>query len=199
MDTSPEVKSTHVASLLISSLGWIVFAIVLVWFFAFARPGYERAAYEKGSNEQNSNDQAVFESSFGLASQGPELADSVNVRVLRVEPGALKAEEVVYGENNLFNSTGKPYTIVYDNSTLVVRRVVLQPEEIERRIAAAQSAGENPMFIAPYEDVATTIESVAPGMRLEVLALDPRALEGNSFGAHTIAIVIEPVDLSPNS
>ena len=97
------------------------------------------------------------------------------------------------GGDNPFAEGAKQQSVAYDDQTQVVRRVVLQQDELERRLRAAQDKGENAMLIPPFDDLPANIEAIKPGDRLEVVARDPRFIEQDSFVADLIAIVIEAV------
>lgn len=148
--------------------------------------------------EQNQQDRAIYEATFGTPTTPFPLSDVVNVRVLRLQPGSIATEQLIFGTNP-FSEQPKQQLVIYDDATRIVRRVVVPPEEFERRINAAREAGENPMLIPPFDDMPATVENINPGDRLEVIARDPQALNSDSFMADFIAIVVEPVISNPTT
>lgn len=180
-------------SLILSIIGWAVAAFALLWFFLFAKSNYYRGSFAQGVSDQNAADKLTYEQSFGLEASSQVLNDTRNLRVIRLQPGSIIGQEIVLGGDNPFAEGAKQQTVTYDEQTKVVRRVVLQPAEMERRLREAQDVGENPMLIPPFDDLPATIDAIKPGDRLEVIARDPRFIEQDSFVASLIAIVVEAV------
>ncbi len=192
MDTSPEIQTKHLPSLLLSVLGWLVVAGVAIWFFAFAKGAAYTQGFEKGVQEQNAIDQALYEDAFGADIDATPANDIVNARMVSNRANALVVEQISLGVSSPFSKPARQQTVVYDAQTQVVRRIVVGIDELVRRRAAAQERGENPALIAPFDDIPAAIGDIQPGDRLEIVAKDPFAIENDAFAASFIAIVVEP-------
>lgn len=190
MDNDSSVPSTS-PSLILASVGWIATGIVAIWFFMFAAPAYRQQGYDQGVADQNAQDKALYETAFGSPTGAQPLVDILNVRVIRVQPGSIVVNPIVFNGTNPFVEETKQQTIVYDSSTRIVRRVPISSDEYERRIEAAVAAGGNPMLLPPFDDLDAKIEDIQPAHRLEVMSRDRTDLTLPSFMADFIAIVVE--------
>ncbi|MBI4121738.1 MAG: hypothetical protein HY461_00245 [Parcubacteria group bacterium] len=186
-------QSSLTVSLLLAVSGWLVAAIVVVWFFAAGKPAYYLAGFAQGSQDQNAADKARYEQALGLESPDPSWRDTINIRVVRIEPGAIIGQEIIMNTNNPFTESPRQQTIRYDNQTRIVRRVVVPPAEFEQRLRAAQANGENPMTLAPFDDMPADISVVKPGDRLEVMADDQTTLNNDSFYASLLAVIVSSI------
>lgn len=191
MDNSPEIKTQDLGSLILASLGWLATAGIVIWFFGFAKQTYFQQGYQAGVESQNVIDKAKYEEAFGQPVNAQPEEGVVNVRVISTKPGSVLAEEISFGTANPFNGAPKQHTIIVSDQTKIVRRVVIDPQEYERRRNAAVAKGENPLLIPPFDDFPATFADIVPGKRLEVVAQDSRATSNASFAAQFIAIVDE--------
>lgn len=182
----------------ISVFGWMIAAVVVVWFFVFSKPVYERAAAEQGIADQNAADKSAYESATGVPATNQILSDIVAMIVTSKQPGSIKGDEVSLTINNPFAEKARTFLVLYDDMTRIVRRIPLSTQEYQRRIKAATQKGENPLLIPPFDDTPTDINDIQPGDRLEVVLRDPNALNAQSFMANEIAITLLP-NLDPAS
>ena len=192
MDDVAQSSSSTFFTTLLANAGWIVALGVVVWFFVFVKASAYEMGFQQGVAEQDAIDKSVYENASGLANV-PMMGTSLNLRVIRVQTGAILAETLILGQQNPFSTKPESKTVVYSSTTPVVRRVILAPEIYEQRIKAAQDRGENPSMIAPFDDIAATIADIQPGDRIEVDIADGTLAERPSFMAQSIAIVQTPV------
>ncbi len=192
MDDVTQSSSPSVFGTLFANAGWIVALGIVVWFFVFVKASAYETGFQQGVAEQDALDKSTYESVSGLAN-GPIMGTNVNLRVIRVQTGAILAETLALGAQNPFDVKPEAKTVVYSAATTVVRRVIITPDVYEQRILAAQERGENPSMIAPFDDVPATIADIQPGDRIEVELADATLAERPSFMAQSIAIVQTPV------
>lgn len=192
MDDVAQSSSPSLLSTLFANAGWVVALGVVVWFFVFVKASAYEVGFQQGVAEQDAMDKSTYESVSGLA-QTPIMGTNVNLRVIRVQTGAILAETIALGAQNPFDVKPEAKTVVYSADTPVVRRVIITPEVYEQRIQAAQARGENPSMIAPFDDIPATIAAIQPGDRIEVEITATTLADRPSFMAHSIAIIQTPV------
>ncbi len=181
-------------SVFLASLGWIITAGVIVWFFVLA----SSAAYDKGWSagiaDQNVEDQAVYEQAFGSLTQPADLNNVLQAKVMSVSGQQLIVKEIVLAPNFPFAEQAEEQAVIIDGQTRIVLRQILGPDEYEQRREQADQAGQNPMLVPPYEDVLTAPESLEAGQRVEITARTNQDVASSSFIADEIAIIDIPLE-----
>lgn len=192
MDESNQMNSQSIFGTVFANAGWIVTLGIVVWFFGFVKNNTYDAGFQQGIEEQSAIDKSIYENTFGLAN-APVMGTNINLRVIRLQTGAILTETLVLGTQNPFNEKPVAKTVVYTAETPVFKRVILTPDKYEQRIKAAQERGDNPSLVAPFDDIAAQINDIQPGDRIEVELSDGSLADRPSFMAQSIAIIQTPV------
>lgn len=170
------------------NLGWFAAALVVAWFFIFARPASFAEGFTQGLADQNTMDKQTYELATGLT-ENPTIGTSTSLRVVRVQTGSIIADTLLFSETNPFGTASERKTVVFTAQTPIVKRLIISPDEFASRIKAVQDKGGNTLMIMPYDDVPATIADINPGDRIEVDVIDANTLQSPSFLAQMIAIV----------
>lgn len=192
-------SSLNRASILISSLGWVIAVIVVAVSLFIVKPYYFGTGYDQGKSDQYNHDVTVVQNYIG--SPPPPTANLIAVpiqgKITAVSSNSLQVDSLAPASVNPLINQPRKYTILVDAQTKIYLQSPKTQAEYQDAVKKAQAANQDPSRIMPYDQKVIAISDLKVGDTIQALGKDPTDSTKETFTASEIDMNAPNSDQQP--
>lgn len=180
-------SSESIASLVVSSLGWIILVVAALVFFLFGQPYYYKKGYEQGAADRHAYDMQRVQQRYNLPNDGA--LDAVSGRIKEIRGNVMVVETAEQPINPLLD----PYPVVREIT--VTEQTVVKARRLKTEAELARDANDPEAL--PFVESDATIAALAVGDEVMVTSADESISYAQSFIAKEVFKNATPTSAAP--